>query len=108
MLGTSRTIRSGLLVAFEFMQIRVADEGRIALIAQPSGNPPTTFFVKSMNATRVVFENPKHDFPQRVSYARNADGALHARVEGVVDGKERSVDFPMHRVDCTAYFAVQE
>jgi len=108
MLGTSRTIRSGLLVAFEFMQIRVVEPGRIALIAQPSGNPPTSFFVKSMNASRVVFENIKHDYPQRVIYARTEDGDLQARIEGVVDGKERGVDMPMHRVDCTAYFAAPE
>jgi hypothetical protein len=108
LLGTSRTVRSGRLVAFEFMQIRVVDEGRIAFMAQPSGNAPTTFFVKSINASRVVFENAKHDFPQRVTYMRTAEGDLHAKVEGEVDGKERSVDFPMRRVDCTGYFAVPE
>lgn len=108
MLGTSRTIVSGKLVAFEFMQIRALEDGRLAFIAQPSGSPPTTFIVKSLSAARVIFENPKHDFPQRVIYSRTPEGDLHAQVEGVLDGKERTVDFPMRRVDCTAHFAVPE
>jgi hypothetical protein len=31
---------------------------------------------------RVVFENAKHDFPQRIVYWLDEKGALHARIEG--------------------------
>ena len=37
----------------------------------------------------MVFENPEHDFPQRIVYWREGDRVLHARIEGVIKGKER-------------------
>ena len=41
---------------------------------------------------RVVFENPTHDFPQRIIYWK--DGAdLRARIEGTQNGKEGSQEW---------------
>lgn len=107
MLGTSRTIRGGKTRDFEFMQLRLLDDGRLAFIAQPAGVPPTTFPLKSMTADQAVFENLAHDFPQRVIYARTAEGNLRARIEGTLDGQSRGMDYPMNRVDCTRYFALR-
>ena len=45
----------------------------------------------------ATFENPAHDFPQRVVYERTSDDALLARIEGEQAGKAASVDFPMKR-----------
>jgi hypothetical protein len=53
-----------------------------------------------MDTNEVVFENPEHDFPQRIIYRLIANGKLLGRIEGVVDGTERSADFPMTRSDC--------
>ena len=36
---------------------------------------------------KAVFENPAHDFPQRILYWLDGAGALHARIEGPQDGK---------------------
>ena len=84
MLGTNRTI-SSKGASFEFLRIQKKD-GVVSYIAQPAGNPATVFPVKSLTDQRVVFENLKHDFPQRVIYWR--DGArLCARVEGTMNGK---------------------
>jgi hypothetical protein len=46
-----------------------------------------------------VFENPQHDFPQRVGYRRDGDTML-AWVEGMASGKPRRVEFPYRRVAC--------
>lgn len=48
----------------------------------------------------AVFENPEHDFPQRIIYRLESDGALFARIEGVVSGKEKGRNFPMKRGAC--------
>ena len=48
----------------------------------------------------MVFENPKHDFPQRIRYRLKGD-TLHARIEGTINGKERAIDFPYQRASCT-------
>lgn len=48
----------------------------------------------------ALFENPEHDFPQRIIYRLEKDGSLFARIEGTINGKERGVDFPMKRARC--------
>jgi hypothetical protein len=100
LLGTSRTVTKGRTVAHEFMQIREHEPGRLAFIANPSGQAQATFPVKSLGAREVVFENPTHDFPQRVIYRLDEAGVLRARIEGTIDGKPRAEDFPMRRVRC--------
>jgi hypothetical protein len=46
-----------------------------------------------------VFENPTHDFPQRVIYRREGDSLL-GRIEGMTNGQQKAVDFPLKRVSC--------
>jgi hypothetical protein len=47
---------------------------------------------------RVVFENRSHDFlPQRILYWLDAQGALHARIEGPQGGKTVSEEWVFRR-----------
>src|SRR6185436_3428107 len=50
MLGVSRTVKAGKTIEFEFMQLRVGAEGKIILIALPSGQKETTFTASSISA----------------------------------------------------------
>jgi hypothetical protein len=100
LLGMSRTVAKGRTVAHEFMQIREHEPGRLAFIANPSGQAQATFPAKSVGEREIVFENPMHDFPQRVIYRLDEAGILRARIEGTIDGKPRAEDFPMRRVRC--------
>jgi hypothetical protein len=84
MLGVNRTVKGGRSAAFEFLRIEARADGLVYL-ASPGGKPATAFRAREVSAERVVFENKDHDFPQRVVYWR-AEGALHARIEGVVAG----------------------
>jgi len=104
MIGTSRTIRQGKMIEFEFMQFRTLNDGKLVFIAQPTGNPPTTFRLKILDKTGVTFENLEHDFPQRVIYSRFENGTISARIEGMVNGALRTVHYPMVRVDCSEHF----
>ena len=45
----------------------------------------------------MPFENPDHDFPQRVRYWLVADGRLRARVDGTVNGKSESEEYVWRR-----------
>jgi hypothetical protein len=99
MLGSGRTIRAGKLVEHEFVLLAERD-GRLAYQAHPSGQPSTTFSSKETDETSVVFEDPAHDFPQRVGYRRVAADQLLAWIEGTVSGKPRRVEFPYRRIDC--------
>lgn len=66
--------------SFEFLRIE-AQGGTLVYLAMPAGRPAVAFPLKTIEANRIVFENLKHDFPQRVIYWR-ADDRLCARVEG--------------------------
>jgi len=90
--GVSRTIIGGKTVAFEFLRIESRAAG-IFYVVQPGGRPPTDFKLTKLEAQSAVFENLAHDFPQRILYKKNADGTLHARVEGERNGQLSSQDF---------------
>lgn len=100
MLGSSRTVKDGITVAFEFMELRYLPDGKPAFIAHPSGQRTTTFPALRISDSEAVFENPEHDFPQRVAYAREGDTRLRARIEGTRNGAPRVIHFPMSRVPC--------
>jgi hypothetical protein len=100
MLGTSRTVKQGKTVEFEFMELRHLSDGRLAFIAHPSGQRTTVFPALRISESEVVFENPEHDFPQRVAYARDGESKLRARIEGNRKGTLRVIEFPMSREAC--------
>jgi hypothetical protein len=100
MLGVNRTVRGGRTTAFEFMRITETEHGELLFIASPSGQETTVFVLLSIADDEVVFENPDHDFPQRVIYRRESPGRLLGRIEGEINGEERSIGFPMTRTDC--------
>jgi len=99
MLGMSRTIVGGKATEFEFLQIRQQGTD-IFYIAKPSGQAEASFKLIQNSKQEVVFENPAHDFPQRIIYRLLPDGSMTARIEGKMNGGERGIDFPMKRVPC--------
>jgi hypothetical protein len=100
MLGVGRTVRQGKTVAFEFMEIRHLPDGKLAFIAHPSGQDTAVFTAQRVSDSEVVFENPEHDFPQRVAYAKDGESKLRARIEGNEGGALRVIEFPMSRTSC--------
>jgi hypothetical protein len=102
LLGMARTVRGGKTVAYEFMRIANAADGKLAFFAQPSGKAPAAFPLLRLGANEVAFENPEHEFPQRVIYRLESAARLRASIEGVRNGTPRSIDFPMVRVSCDA------
>ena len=98
-LGMSRTVANGKTVAHEFLQIRQEKNGDIFYVASPSGQEQGFFKLIKFDSGELVFENPEHDFPQRIIYRLKGD-SLIARIEGTSKGKQRSSDFPMKRTKC--------
>jgi len=85
LLGMNRTTKGGKTVMFEFLRIEARPDG-IYYLASPGGRPPTPFKLKESDKEKVVFENPEHDFPQRILYWKNGQ-SLCARIEGTQKGK---------------------
>lgn len=92
MLATSRTVAGGRMVMFEFLRI-VEREGGLVYVAQPGGGDATEFVLTSLEAQRAVFDNPRHDFPQRIVYALSDDGALTASIGFVHGGRPQTFGF---------------
>src|SRR5687768_14135347 len=67
MVGMHRDVIGGRAVSFEFFRI-VEDSSGIAYLTSPGGRPAIRFPLKEMARQRIVFENPTHDFPQRILY----------------------------------------
>lgn len=93
MLATSRTVRNGRMVAFEFLRI-VERDGTLVYIAQPQGRPPTEFVLTAIDETSVTFGNPAHDFPKVIRYARRGADGLEATVS---DGGSKAQRFSFTR-----------
>jgi Domain of unknown function (DUF6265) len=100
MLGVGRTVRNGKTVESEFMRIQVNAAGKLVYVALPSGQSEASFTLKEIAANSVTFENPQHDFPQRISYRLLAADRLLARIEGLRKGVLRAIDYPMKRTGC--------
>jgi hypothetical protein len=101
MLGMGRTVRDGRTVEYEFLVIGPAPDGRLVYRAHPSGQASAEFRLARAGDTEVVFENPAHDFPQRVGYRLERDEVtLTAWIEGTSKGETRRIPFPMQRVAC--------
>lgn len=99
LIGMARMVRDDQTQSFEFMRI-VDDDGTLVFIAHPSAQEPTEFHAVGITSVAATFENPDHDFPQRVLYRLNQPDELLARVEGDRDGELRGLEFPMRRAAC--------
>lgn len=99
MVGMSRTLRNGQAVGWEHLEILSAG-GELVYVAYPSSQSRTEFPSVLVTDTLVVFENPAHDFPQRILYRSLGPDSLLARIEGEAEGQVRGVDFPLGRRAC--------
>ena len=93
MLAVSRTLRDGLMSAFEFLCI-VERDGGLVYTAMPNGRTPATdFTLTKIDATSATFENPAHDFPKMIRYTKRPDGSLEAVISGEAGQKARTFVF---------------
>ena len=99
MLGTSRTVEGSNLVGYEFMMIREQGD-KYAIEVRPSGKAPIVFTQSTLTDSSVVFENPKHGYPQKIGYRRNGDNAISAWIEGSLNGVAQRFEFPYRQVVC--------
>lgn len=93
LVGMHKDVRGGRAVAFEFLRIVEDSSGRVCYLASPDGRAATVFCAVELGDRRVVFENKEHDFPQRVIYWRAEKNRLHARIEGVLDGRVQAEEW---------------
>lgn len=67
----------------------------IPTVKNQNNGKPVTFTQKG---TGLVFENPKHDYPQQLTYKQIKPDSLVAEISGMSKGKFKSEKFPMGKV----------
>jgi hypothetical protein len=81
-LGTTRYLRDGRTVQYEFLLIQ-SDSSGIFMRPFPNGRRSEhDFRMTQVQDERAVFEAPEHDFPKRIAYARSPHGTLVAQIDG--------------------------
>jgi hypothetical protein len=100
MLGVSRYTKGGRVTTFEFTTITAKGDSDLVLTPRPDGQTPADFNLTKLEPGTVVWSNPKHDFPQVISYRRIGKDSLAARIEGSGEGGAKSSEWRMGRVVC--------
>lgn len=81
MLATSRTVRGNVMTEFEFLCL-FERNGTLVYTAMPNAGAATDFTLTKIDTESATFENPTHDFPKVIRYAKRADGGMEAIVSG--------------------------
>ena len=98
-LGSRGNVPGPFTVDYEFTLLDV-DGTKIRLRPHPKGQPSAVFAETQRADGKLVWENPEHDFPQRISYTRVAGDSLVARIEGKTPSGDRAIEWRMARVPC--------
>jgi hypothetical protein len=97
MAGAGQTNAPGKPPSVEHGKI-TAEPAGATYTAIVRGQPPTAFVLKpGLPDGEAIFENPAHDFPQRVIYRRCGE-QLCARIEGAIQGKPRGFEWRYSRL----------
>ena len=90
MLAVARTMANGVMGSFEFLCV-VERGGTLVYQAMPGGRSPATdFTLTSITADAATFENPAHDYPKMIRYAKLPDGSLQTTISGEGGARARS------------------
>ncbi len=81
----------------ETIELKIID-GSIHYIPVVQHNAGAVYFKASvLNDSIAVFENPEHDFPTKIIYRKINGDSLHARIEGIKNGKLKGIDYYFRR-----------
>ncbi|MDD3876530.1 MAG: DUF6265 family protein [Bacteroidales bacterium] len=95
--GKNYMVNGNDTILFETLQVIKNEAGIFYIPTVPDQNDglPVTFSLLEMTDSSFVFENPSHDFPQRIAYTRISADELKAEVLGVQNGQELKLTFEM-------------
>lgn len=100
-IGQGRTIMGKDTVSSESISMEQRDKQLfyISTVKNQNNGQGVKFTLTSSTDKQLVFENPAHDFPQKISYTVITNDSLVTEVSGMMKGKPRSEKFPMTRVE---------
>lgn len=95
--GNSFFIKEKDTIHFE--TIKLQQKGEVltynATVIGQNNNEAVAFEMTNSTEKGLVFENPKHDYPQKISYTKGANNSLTAEISGIQLGKPSSEKYIM-------------
>jgi hypothetical protein len=70
-----------------------------ATVKGQNNDKPVSFKMTSETDKKLVFENPKHDYPQKITYTLINKDSLVAEISGIQLGKPSSEKFGMKKLE---------
>ncbi len=97
--GESYFIKGKDTLHFEKIQMKQNGEDLfyIATVKGQNNDKPVTFKRNDTIEKQLVFENPKHDFPQKISYSQITKDSIIIQISGIQQGKVSSERFSMKK-----------
>lgn len=86
MIGASRSGTGDTLKFWEHMRIQKEDDGAVVFWAISADQKPVRFVAIMSGENEMAFENPAHDYPQRIKYWREGN-KLKAEIS-LLDGSK--------------------
>jgi hypothetical protein len=71
----------------------------IATVKGQNNDKPVTFKYNDTIQKLLVFENPKHDFPQKIMYSQITKDSIVIQISGIQQGKPSSERFSMKKTE---------
>ena len=69
----------------------------IPMVKGQNNDEPITFKLTSETNNTYSFENPEHDYPQKITYKKMDDTSLLATISGKQGGKQSQESYPMNK-----------
>ena len=82
-----------------FESVVLAQKGEtltyLATVKGQNDNKPVAFTSTNETENKLIFENPQHDYPQKITYTKGANNTLTTEVTGKLEGKVTTERFIM-------------
>ncbi|TND09272.1 MAG: hypothetical protein FD123_1359, partial [Bacteroidetes bacterium] len=94
--GASYFVAGGDTVSSEKLSLvqTAGDLFYIPVVKDQNNGQPVKFKMTSQSGNQLVFENPSHDFPKKITYNRITNDSIVAEISGMVEGKLQAQQFP--------------
>lgn len=93
MVGASYFINGKDTLFAETIRLEQKENNLFMIVSVPNQNEekPVAFKLTSSTSDNLVFENPEHDFPKKITYKLVTKDSLYAEISG--DGKSQGFPF---------------
>lgn len=98
--GKSYYIKGKDTLHFESIVLQQNGEDLIYIptVKGQNNDKPVSFKLTASTEKQLIFENPKHDYPQKIIYNQITKDSLVAEISGIQQGKPSSDKYSMKKV----------